>query len=100
MIFHLSQKLNAKIKAGRLVELPMDENPFADWSGHLFTIGRTQYILVSNTKSLFSTVILDKGINESSSPMIISRLSSAAASLRVPGRSNSPRRSTEPSPVR
>lgn len=63
MIFRLSQKLNAKIKAGPLVDLPMDENPFADWSAHLFMVGRTQYILVSNTKSLYSTVILGNGIN-------------------------------------
>lgn len=64
MIFRLSQKLNAKIKAGPLVELPSDDNPFADWSAHLFAIGRTQYILVSNTKSLYSTVIPAKGIND------------------------------------
>jgi hypothetical protein len=63
MIFRLSQKLNAKIKAGPLVELPLDDNPLADWSAHLFLVGRTQYILVSNTKSLYSTVILGKGIN-------------------------------------
>ena len=36
MIFRLSQKLNAKIKAGTLRMLPLDENPFADWSAHLF----------------------------------------------------------------
>lgn len=63
MIFRLSQKLNAKIKAGPLVEIPLDDNPFADWSAHLFTVGRIQYILVCNTKSLYSTVILGKGIN-------------------------------------
>jgi hypothetical protein len=66
MIFRLSQKLNAKIKAGPLVELPPDGNPFADWSAHLFAIGRTQYILVSNTKSLYSTVMPAKGINDDS----------------------------------
>lgn len=64
MIFRLSQKLNAKIKAGTLVERPADENPFADWSAHLFAIGRTQYIIVSNTKSLYSTVMPAKGIND------------------------------------
>lgn len=63
MIFRFSQKLNAKIKVGTLAALPLDENPFADWSAHMFVVGRTQYILVSNTKSLYSTVILAKGIN-------------------------------------
>jgi hypothetical protein len=62
MIFRLSQKLNTKIKAGALSAVPLDENPYADWSAHLFTVGRTQYILLSNTKSLYSTVLYGKGI--------------------------------------
>src|SRR5436853_2679988 len=62
MIFRLSEKLNAKIKAGALRALPLHENPFADWSAHLFVAGRTQYILISNTKSLYSTVLYGKGI--------------------------------------
>jgi hypothetical protein len=64
MIFRLSQKLNAKIKAGTLRTLPLDENPFADWSAHLFVADRTQYILLSNTKSLYSTVMYGKGITD------------------------------------
>ncbi|HEX4142979.1 MAG TPA: hypothetical protein VHY91_05475 [Pirellulales bacterium] len=64
MIFRLSQKLNAKIKAGDLPALPLDENPFADWSAHLFVANRTQYILLSNTKSLYSVVIYGKGITD------------------------------------
>ena len=67
MIFRLSQKLNAKIKAGTLRTLPLDENPFADWSAHLFIADRTQYILLSNTKSLYSTVMYGKGITNDSS---------------------------------
>jgi hypothetical protein len=62
MMFRLSQMLNAKIRAGTLATLPLDENPFADWSAHLFVAGRTQYILLSNTKSLYSTVLYGKGI--------------------------------------
>ena len=64
MIFRLSQKLNTKIKAGTLPALPLDKNPFADWSAHLFVADRTQYILLSNTKSLYSTVIYGKGITD------------------------------------
>jgi len=52
MIFRLSQKLNTKIKTGALAALSLDENPFADWSAQLFVADRTQYILLSNTKSL------------------------------------------------
>ena len=62
MIFRLSQKLNIKIKAGALRAVPLDDNPYADWSAHLFVADRTQYIIVSNTKSLYSTVLYGKGI--------------------------------------
>jgi hypothetical protein len=66
MIFRLSHKLNAKIKAGTLRTLPPDENPFADWSAHLFIADRTQYILLSNTKSLYSTAMYGKGVTNDS----------------------------------
>jgi hypothetical protein len=62
MIFRLSQKLGKKLKTGTLTSLPPDENPYADWSAHLFTAERTQYIIVTNTKSLYSMVMYGKGI--------------------------------------
>jgi hypothetical protein len=66
MIFRLSQKLNAKIKAGTLAAVSLDENPLADWSAALFVAGRTQYILLSNTKALYSTLLYGKGITDDS----------------------------------
>ena len=66
MILRLSQKLNTKIKAGKLGEEALDENPYADWSCHLFTADRTQYIIMSNTKSLYSCVMYGKGITNDS----------------------------------
>ncbi len=66
MILRLSQKLNTKIKAGKLTDMPLDENPYADWSCHLFTADRTQYIIMSNTKSLYSCVMFGKGIADDS----------------------------------
>ena len=66
MILRLSQKLCTKIKAGSLKTMPLDANPFADWSAHLFVADRTQYIIVSNTKSLYSTVLFGKGITNDS----------------------------------
>lgn len=66
MILRLSQKLNTKIKAGKLTEMPLDENPYADWSCHLFTADRTQYIIMSNTKSLYSCVMYGAGITDDS----------------------------------
>ena len=64
MILRISHKLNAKIKAGPLPALPLCENPFADWSAHLFAADRRQYILLSNTTSLYSTVFYGKGITD------------------------------------
>ena len=66
MIFRLSQKLNTKIKAGTLKAMPLDENPYADWSSHLFTADRSQYVIMSNTKSLYSCVMYGKGITDDS----------------------------------
>lgn len=42
--------------------MPLDENPLADWSAHLFVVDRTQYVLLSNTKTLYSVVTFGKGI--------------------------------------
>ena len=66
MILRLSQKLNTKIKAGKLSEMPLDGNPYADWSCHLFTADRTQYIILCNTASLYSCVMYGKGITDDS----------------------------------
>lgn len=66
MIFRLSATLAKKLKEGPLPSMPLDENPYADWSAHLFTADRTQYIIVSNTKSLYSVVLYGKGITDDS----------------------------------
>lgn len=62
MIFRLSQKLARKLKIPVPKPAPADPNPFADWSGHLFTADRTQYLILTNTPSLYSTVIYGRGI--------------------------------------
>ena len=66
MIFRLSQKLNSKIDAGNLKSVPLDDSPFADWTAHLFVADRAQYVILSNTKSLYSTVMFGKGITDGS----------------------------------
>jgi len=66
MIFRLSQKLAKKLKIPVPRPAPADPNPFADWSGHLFTADRTQYLILTNTPSLYSTVIYGKGISNDS----------------------------------
>jgi hypothetical protein len=57
MIFRLSHKLAKKLKVAPLSPIPADPNPFVDWSGHLFTADRTQYVILTNTFSLYSMVM-------------------------------------------
>jgi Domain of unknown function (DUF6933) len=66
MIFRLSQKLAKKLKVASPKTAPADPNPFADWSAHLFTADRTQYLILTNTSSLYSTVIYGRGITNDS----------------------------------
>ena len=60
LILRLSEKLNTKIKAGPLKVLPPDDNPYADWSATLFVADRTQYVLLTNTSSLYSVVMYEQ----------------------------------------
>ena len=62
MIFRLSQKLSDKIKTGTLAAHSLDKNPLADWSARLFLANRTQHIMLTNTKSLYSAVMIGKGV--------------------------------------
>src|SRR5688572_26406666 len=64
MILRLSQKLSARVKAGKTSAHPLNDNTFADWSAHLFIADRTQYVLLSNTKSLYSTVVYARGMTD------------------------------------
>lgn len=64
MIFRLSAKLATKLKVAPKTSLPLDANPFADWSAHLFVADRTQYILITNTASLYSVVLFGRGITD------------------------------------
>jgi hypothetical protein len=64
MIVRLSQKLATKIHEQPTKSFALDENPYADWSGHLFTADRAQYIIVTNTASLYSAVFYGRGITD------------------------------------
>src|SRR5690606_16413366 len=46
--------------------MPLDENPYADWSCHLFTADRAQYILMTDTPSPYSAVMFGRGITDDS----------------------------------
>jgi hypothetical protein len=79
MIIRLSQKLATKIHEKPTKSLPLDANPFADWSTHLFTVNRAQYILVANTASLYSAVLYGRGVTDGS--QFISRVLNAIREL-------------------
>jgi len=64
MIFRLTNKLAKKIKSTPGRSCPVDPNPYADWTAHLFTADRVKYILISNTASLYSVVMYGKGITD------------------------------------
>lgn len=62
MIIRVSLKLGQKIHVAPTESLPMDPNPFADWSASLFLADRIQYILLTNTATLYSVVMFGKGV--------------------------------------
>lgn len=57
MILRLSQRLARKIQAGPFAEMPSADHPWDDWSCRLFVAQRTEYIIISNTASLYSCVM-------------------------------------------
>ncbi len=62
MIIRLTGKLAKKIGVMPSGVLPEDPNPFADWSAHLFRAEQKEYILITNTASLYSMVLSGAGI--------------------------------------
>ncbi len=64
MIIRLTNTLARKIKEAGLPSMAPDPNPYADWTARLFTADRTQYILISNTASLYSVVMYGRGITD------------------------------------
>jgi len=64
MILRVTAKLGKKIKNIPEAALPLEANPFTDWSAHLFTAERRQYVLVANTASLYSVVMPGRGITD------------------------------------
>ncbi|WP_428308011.1 DUF6933 domain-containing protein [Lacipirellula sp.] len=64
MIIRLSQKLSKKVGEAPTGSLPLAPSPLADWSGHLFTADRTQYVIFTNTASLYSAIFLGRGVTD------------------------------------
>ncbi|QJW98533.1 DUF6933 domain-containing protein [Frigoriglobus tundricola] len=64
MVLRLSQKLNARIKGGTLSAAPPHENSLLDWSAQAFAVGRAEYVLLSNTRTLYSVVLAGMGLRD------------------------------------
>lgn len=75
MILRLSQELARRVKASRLADLPLADDPLTDWTARSFNVSRTRYILACNTKSLYSTVMYARGIDDAHE-LILSMLQS------------------------
>lgn len=67
MIFRPTQRLCTKIKTRALSEAPLHDNPYADWSARVFTVDRVQYVLLTNTASLYSVLMSGRGITDETS---------------------------------
>jgi hypothetical protein len=63
-IIRVSGKLGDKIHSTPEDKIPLHDNPYLDWSAHLFRAPRTEYILVTNTASLYSILIFGRGITD------------------------------------
>ena len=62
VIIRLSHRLGRKIGVQPTQTLLLHSNPFADWSANLFTAEKTQYIILTNTESLYSVMTFGRGI--------------------------------------
>ena len=65
MIIRFTQKLATKIKAPKLEYLEPSEEAILDWTANIFTAGKKQYILFTNSETLFSIIFPSAGINNS-----------------------------------
>ena len=63
MILRLPLKLNDRIGGDTLGALTPHANPLLDWSVRAFEAGRAEYVLLSNTRSLYSAVLEGVGPN-------------------------------------
>ncbi len=64
MFYRLTQKMAKKIKESPTHSCPVYSNPYIDWSVHLFTAQRAQYIIITNSTSLYSVILHGRGITD------------------------------------
>jgi len=66
MVLRFTGKLSKKLKIGPITKVERDPGPFLEWYANLFTANRTQYILVTEARSLLSIVIYGRGVVDDS----------------------------------
>lgn len=64
MLLRLTDKLSKKLKTGPLTKVDKDPGPYLEWYGLLFSVDRSQYILTTEAKSLFSVVMYGRGVTD------------------------------------
>jgi len=62
MIMRITAKLGKKIGISPKVALPAEPNPYTDWTANIFRAPRTEYIVLTNTHSLYSVIMPGAGI--------------------------------------
>jgi len=82
MIFRLTRRLATKLGVEPIPSLPLDGDPLCDWTAHLFMVGHLQYIILTNTATLYSAVIPGRG-NTGVSSFIENALAGIGEILRL-----------------
>ena len=67
LILRFSESMARKIRLSPGPSLPPSPEPLLDWAAHLFRCQRYQYVIVTNTQTLFSFVCHGQGICDISS---------------------------------
>ena len=62
MIIRFTDKLSKKLKLGKISRIEKYPGPFLEWYAHLFSIQRTQYILVTEATSLYTVIMYGRGV--------------------------------------
>jgi hypothetical protein len=103
MILRLPQTLNTRLAGGPLAATASHTNPLLDWSVRAFAAGTKAYVLLSNTRSLYSAVL--DGVPGETRTQLAERVAGAStepagsqawAATSPRSRCGSPRPSTAP----
>ena len=62
MIIRFTDKLSKKLKLGKISRVEKCSGPFLEWYAHLFSVQRTQYILVAEATSLYTVIMYGRGV--------------------------------------